>query len=133
LTKLIRPPFPQLPLPLNSSGLILPTLLKNVVEHFSVERLTKSYTFAYKNTECVGITGRTQVLKESVYCYEFAAILLSWFPDTVTVAPEATCDTKESDIFLCSSAFKVVFEFVANERFGPVTRNSSFFGPCQKS
>jgi len=133
LTKLLRPAFPQTPLPLSPDGIDFHNLLKTVVSHFSTARLAKAYEFAWKKSEITGLTGKTHVLKEAVYSQEFAAILLSWFPDTATIAPEASCHERdEADIFMTVGANKVVFEFCANERFAPESKSTTFLGHVQR-
>jgi len=81
-----------------------------------------------KKSEVPKITGRTVVLKEAVYGLEFASILTAWFPDTISITPEANCDSNEADIFIKYDPLSIVLEFCANERYGGEARKSSFLG-----
>ena len=132
-TKLLRPAFPDIPLPLSPNGIDFRALLSTVVPYFATARLTKAYEYAHKKSEITGITGRWNVLNEAVYSQEFAAILLSWFPDTVVIAPEASCGVKEkADIFMTVGEGRFVLEFCANQQFGPVTKSTSFLGHVRR-
>jgi hypothetical protein len=130
LARLLRPPFPLLPLPLHP--LNITSLLCNVLAHMSTKRLHAGYTYAVKKSEIMGVTSQETVLKEAIYSQEFASILNAWFPDTVSISPEANCESNEADLFIKYDSFSLTLEFCANERYGPENRRSSFLGHVKR-
>jgi len=129
LSKMLRPPFPQVPLPIKDGQLDVASLVVTLLSNMSTSRLVEAYLYATKKSELSKPLNSTQnVLKEAVYSLEFASLLVSWFPDSICIIPEANSKKNKADIFINGANFSLVLEFVANARFSPETRPSSFLG-----